>query len=64
VTQDLRDQDLSLDNLTTAKPERTFRDKDCAHPAPLVFGKIPALDAVPASVQRFEQTANQAISRT
>ncbi|WP_457334526.1 nucleotidyl transferase AbiEii/AbiGii toxin family protein [Rhizobacter sp. P5_C2] len=152
VTQDLADQNLSVANITTVKPERTFWDKvmilhglrqwhdrrgelrhggqrisrhyydvhqlmqagsasqwqadhalaiDCAHHARLffgstdlgldtavrgtftlapgvvmrealardydamagmVFGDVPALDAVLASVQRFEQIANQAIA--
>jgi hypothetical protein len=154
VTQDLPDQNLSVANITTVKPERTFWDKvmilhglrqwhdrrgqlrhggqrvsrhyydvhqlmqagsasqwqadhilavDCAHHARLffgstdlgldsavpgtftlapgevmrealardydamagmVFGEVPALDAVLASVQRVEQIANQAIAQT
>ena len=154
VTQDLAEQNLSVANITTVKPERTFWDKvmilhglrqwhdrrgelrhggqrvsrhyydvhqlmqagtasqwqaddslaiDCAHHARLffgstdlgldtavrgtftlapgtvmrealardydamagmVFGDIPDFDAVLASVQRFEQIANQAIAKT
>jgi len=42
--------------------EALARDYDAM--AGMVFGEVPSLDAVLASVQRFEQIANQAIAQT
>jgi hypothetical protein len=63
--------DLGLDSAVpgtfTLAPGEAMREalaRDYDAMAGMVFGEVPALDAVLASVQRFEQIANQAIAQT